>query len=1482
MKAGEKIGAVLVVGGGIGGMQASLDLVEAGFKVYLLERSPNIGGAMSQLDKTFPTNDCAMCILSPKLVEVGRNPNIELITFAELLRLEGEAGAFTATILRHPKRVDPLKCTGCAICYQYCPLEVCSEYNEGLTRRKAIFINYPQAIPSTHVIDRRDAPCTARCPVHLDVREYVGAIAAGEHARSLEIIREKLPFPGIIGRICPHPCEEECLRGTKIDEPLSICALKRFVADWEAQHGKGRSQNPPKQHYQETVAVVGGGPAGLTCAHDLARLGYGVTIFEALPSLGGMLRVGIPDYRLPRDVLDRELQAVLDLGVEIRTDTRVGEDVPFADLLGEMGYKAVFLGMGAHRGMKLGVTGEDAEGVYPGVDFLRDLNLGRGVKVRGKVAVIGGGNVAIDAARCALRMGAEKATIFYRRTRREMPASAEEIAAALEEGVEIRFLAAPTRVVVEHGLVTRLELIRMKLGEADATGRRRPIPAEGTEFTAPVDILIPAIGQEVVVPFDPAEEKIGVTSRGTIQVDPLTGATTLPGVFAGGDAETGPGIAIEAIAGGQRAAISIHRYLQGMDLAAGREEADRLVVEDVPPGIPYEGRQRGTPLPVAERTRTFQEVERGFTEKEAITEALRCLNCRQCLGCGICLEVCEPEAIDYSQQDAIMELEVGSVILALGFDEYDPHEKGEYGYGRYANVVTSIEFERMLSATGPFNSTVMRPSDGDIPQKIAFIQCVGSRDHEHDYCSSVCCMYATKEAIIAKEHIDFIEPTIFYIDIRAFGKGFDAYYERARQEHGIRYIRSMVSKVREDPTSKDLRITYVDGEGALKSEAFHMVVLSVGLRPSKGSCSLAARLGVALEPNGFCATVPSAPVSTSREGIYVCGAFQGPKDIPETVAQASGAAAFAAEPIASSRGTLLKKEEYPPERDVSGEEPRIGVFVCHCGVNIGAVVDVPAVREYVKTLPHVVYAEDNLFTCSQDTQERIRKVIQEEGLNRVVVASCSPRTHEPLFRQTLREEGLNPYLFGMANIRDQCSWVHIHHPEKATEKAKALVRIAVANAGLLQSLPMQRLPVRKRGLVIGGGVAGMTAALGLAKQGFEVFLVEQEAELGGELRHLSYTLSGDDPRAYLQELITQVTEHDAIQVITNAEVVDHAGTVGNFVTGIMIGPTMTYRKLEHGITIMATGGEEYKPQEYLYGEDPRVLTQRELEERVASGAVDPAALRRVVMIQCVGSRTPERPYCSRICCSVAIKNALKLKEMNPALDVHVLYRDIRTYGLLEHYYTRAREQGVVFTPYEPEEPPRVEVSDAGVHVRTRDIHLKRELSLEADLLVLSAGVIPRENEELAALFKVQRTMEGFFLEAHMKLRPVDFSTDGVYLCGLAHSPKLIEESVSQAAAAVARACTILSKEELEVGGVVARVDAEKCAACLICIRACPYNVPFINEEGVSEINPALCHGCGSCAAECPQKAIELQHYRDEQIIAQVSALVAAGGTGGRV
>jgi len=649
----------------------------------------------------------------------------------------------------------------------------------------------------------------------------------------------------------------------------------------------------------------------------------------------------------------------------------------------------------------------------------------------------------------------------------------------------------------------------------------------------------------------------------------------------------------------------------------------------------------------------------------------------------------------------------------------------------------------------------------------------------------------------------------------------------------------------------------------------------VGLSPSPSAHGLAKRLGVELEPHGFCATGAFSPLATSREGVYVCGAFQSPQDIPETVAQASGAAAAATEAISIARGELLKQQEYPPERDVSQEEPRIGVFVCHCGINIAGVVDVEQVREYARTLPHVVYAADNLFTCSQDTQERIKEVIVKERLNRVVVAACSPQTHEPLFQQTIRECGLNPYLFEMANIRDQCSWVHMQDKEGATKKAKDLLRMAVANAGLLEPLERQRIPMRKRALVVGGGLAGMTAALGFAEQGFEVSLVEREAELGGTMRHISYTLSGDDPQAYLRELINRVQAHPSLQVITNAEVVDHEGIQGNFSTGVMIAPAMTYRKIEHGVTVLATGGEEYKPRDYLYGEHPAVLTQLELEGRIATGELDPRKLGRVVMIQCVGSRTEERPSCSRICCAVAIKNALKLKELAPALDVHILYRDIRTYGLLEQHYTRAREQGVAFTRYRPERAPTVQGSRRGkgkVSVKVWDDALRTNLVIEADLLVLSAAIIPGENEELAAMFKVQRNLEGFFLEAHVKLRPVDFSREGLYMCGLAHAPKLMDETISQAQAAVARAATLLSKDEIEVGGVIARVDPELCAACLICVRACPYGVPVIGEDGSSVIDPAKCQGCGNCAAECPQRAIQLQHYRDVQLIAKVTAL----------
>jgi len=847
----------------------------------------------------------------------------------------------------------------------------------------------------------------------------------------------------------------------------------------------------------------------------------------------------------------------------------------------------------------------------------------------------------------------------------------------------------------------------------------------------------------------------------------------------------------------------------------------------------------------------------------------------QCIGCGLCERVCLAKAINYGDTLTQEKIEVGSVILAPGYEVFDARLRPEFGYGVHANVVTSIEFERLLSATGPHRGHLLRPSDGTIPERIAFIQCVGSRDSQcgNDYCSSVCCMYATKEAIIAKEHVHFVKPTIFYMDVRAHGKGFDAYYERAKSEYGIRFIKCMVSKVREQIKTKNLLLSYVNEEGKIEEEEFDLVVLSVGMVPSKATAEMAARMGVELDGHGFCKTRPFEPTATSRPGIFVCGAFEAPKDIPETVSQASGAVADATGKIAASRGTMVTRKEYPPEADVAGEDPRIGVFVCHCGINIGGVVNVPGVKEYARTLRNVVYADENLYTCSQDTQEKIKNAITEHKLNRVIVASCSPRTHEPMFRETIREAGLNQFLFEMANIRDQCSWVHMRQKAAATEKAKDLIRMAVANARLIRSLDQLTVPVIPKGLVIGGGVAGMTASLKLAEQGYEVYLVEKENELGGNLRNLHYTLEGEDVQAYLRSLIDRVTNHPAIEIMTNSQVASFSGSKGNFSTGLKVGPSMEYRKIEHGVTILATGAQESKPAEYHYGEDSRILTQLELEQRIASHPEDIARAKRVVMIQCVGSRDETRPYCSRTCCASAVKNALKIKEVNPDAQIYVLYRDMRTYGLMESYYARARKEGILFVRYVPEEKPEVKKNGDGLSVRFIDRILREPVEVEPDLLVLSAATVPRENAEVSMHLKVPRTAEGFFLEAHMKLRPVDFATDGIYLAGSGHGPKLISESISQASAAVARACTILSKDKMLVGGVVAIVDGERCAACLTCVRVCPYEVPVINVRGEAEIDVSKCKGCGSCAAECPARAIELMHFRNDQLEAKSQALM---------
>jgi len=865
----------------------------------------------------------------------------------------------------------------------------------------------------------------------------------------------------------------------------------------------------------------------------------------------------------------------------------------------------------------------------------------------------------------------------------------------------------------------------------------------------------------------------------------------------------------------------------------------------------------------------------------------------KCIGCGLCENLCLADAVEYDDQQQTRDIRVGAIILAPGFEEFNARMRGEYGYGRFPNVVTSIEFERILSASGPFKGRVQRPSEGDLPSRIAFIQCVGSRDSAHGrgYCSSVCCMYATKQAVIAKEHAAHVEPTIFYIDKRAYGKDFDKYLERADQEYNIRYVRHMVSLIREDPHTHNLLLKHEGDNGRMVEEEFDLVVLSVGFEPPPGSKDLAERLGIELNHYGFCKTEPLGPLWTSRPGIFVCGAFSAPKDVPGTVMEASGAAAAAGRMLAPARGTLIQRKEYPPERDIRGQPPRIGVFICSCGLNIGGVVRVPEVVDYAKTLPNVMYAEWNMYTCSQDTQERIKERIVEQGLNRVIVASCTPRTHEPLFQETLQEAGLNRYLFEMANIRDQCSWVHMHEPQAATEKAKDLVRLAMAKARGLAPLPRYPQPVIPRGLVIGGGLAGMTAALALAEAGFETYLVEREEELGGKVRHIYYTLDGDGVQDYLKELINKVQSHPLMHVYTKATIEDITGNVGDFRTTLASGngqgePVV----LEHGVVIVATGGLEHKPTEYLHGEDPRVITQLDLEAMLASeskktedGRQFPSNCRQVVMIQCVESRQPDRPYCSRVCCGEAIKNALAIKKTSPGTDVFVLYRDIRTYGFKEDFYRKAREQGVVFIPYEVDRKPQVTREnvdgDQVLRVRVWDSVTGEDLDIDADLLVLSVATKPPpDNNVLAQMLKVPLNDDGFFLEAHAKLRPVDFATEGVFVCGLAHAPKYMEEHIAQANAAASRACTVLTKEIIESEGIIPRVNIARCSACGLCELICAYKavkVTVVDERRgtmAAQVSEALCKGCGACAAGCRSGAIDLQGFTDAQIEAAINAL----------
>ena len=1475
-------GSVMVTGGGVSGIKAALDLAESGFYVYLIEKSPAIGGVMAQLDKTFPTSDCSMCILSPYLVETGRHQNIELITNAQVESVSGSAGNFLVTVNKNAGYIDPAKCTGCGDCAEACPVSLPSAFEMGLGQRKATFKPYAQAVPGAYSITKKDkSPCTQKCPNQVNAHGYVAMVSQGKYKEALEIITRNLPLPGIVGRICPHPCEEACRR-REVDEPVSICAIKRFVADQVDLHDLPMPEITPRD---EKVAVIGAGPAGLTAAYFLAQEGFKVTIHEALPVAGGMLKVGIPDYRLPPEVLDKEISWITRLGVTIEYNSALGRDITVDELLAD-GYQAVFLGIGCHDSMKLRIEGEDTTGVIPGVEMLRDTALGKLTRLDGTVVIIGGGDVAIDAARTSLRLGAETVRILYRRTRAEMPAREEEIEDALEEGINIQFLTAPFKVVEKEGRVSGIQCIRMELGEPDDSGRRRPVPIEGSEFMIDADCIIPAIGQKTDTACLEGMAGIKINRWQNIEVDPVTYETGRPGVFAGGDAQTGASIAIAAIAAGREAAVSITRYIDGQDMRSGREAVavPQKDFNPVPEDVVRQPRSKPSRIDMAMRKSGFTEVEQGLTEKQARAEAEKCLNCMVCCECLECVKACKADAVTpltHLEKPAQLNLNVGAIILSPGFQPFDPSGMGHLGYKSTPNVVTSMQFERILSASGPFGGHLVRPSDHQEPKKVAWLQCVGSRDQNNcgnAYCSSVCCMYAIKEAVIAKEHAgDHLECSIFYMDMRTHGKDFERFYNTAKEKHQVNFIKSRVHTVVEVPGTGDLEIRYSNEDGKIIYDVFDMVVLSVGLETSPETIALSRKLGVDMSECRFARTGTFTPVNTSREGIYVCGAFQGPRDIPQSVVDSSAAAAAAGEILSSARHTLTKIKEKIPEIDVTNERPRIGVFVCNCGININGVVDVPAVRDYAADLPYVEHVENNMYTCSQDTQDAMVEVIREKKLNRVVVAACTPKTHEPLFQETLIDAGLNKYLFEMVNIRNQDSWVHKNNPDLATKKAKDLVRMGVAKVGLMKPLKEAQLQVGQTAMVLGGGISGMATALSFARQGYQAHIVEREDVLGGQARHLYKTVKGEDIQSELGQLIDQVTAHDRIAIHLNTTLENVDGFVGNFTSTLLCnGKEET---LEHGVAVVATGAYEMQPVEYSYGEDSRIVTSLELDQKFKDADPSLDALQTAVFIQCVGSRDEERPYCSRICCTHSIENALELKKRNPRMNVYILYRDIRTYGEKELAYVEAREKGVIFIRYTRDNKPAVRIENGKLTVTTTDHVLGYPLEIETDLLTLASAIVPYRDEKLAQFFKVPMNDDGFLVEKHAKLGPSEFATDGVFLCGLAHYPKPIEEAIAQGKAAASRAVTLMARENIYAGGTVAQTDPLLCSGCGTCVSICPYSAPsFLSEgrfEGKAEVNPVLCKGCGLCASSCRSGAITLHGFDNEQIFAQIFAMAEA-------
>jgi heterodisulfide reductase subunit A len=891
--------SVLVVGGGIAGIQASLDLANAGLKVFLVEKIPSIGGKMALLDKTFPTLDCSACILTPKMTEAARHPNIKLITNAEVEDVKGYVGNYEVTVIKNPRYVDEAKCTGCGECSKVCPVELPNEFELGLGTRKAIYKPFPQAAPNVYTIDKKGTPrCRAACPAGVNTQGYIALIAQRKFKEAYELIRKFIPFPAVLGRVCFHPCESECERA-EIDEPVAICALKRFAADWIMKQALEEPSKAPNI-YEEKVAVIGAGPAGLSAAYELTKLGYPVTVFEALPEPGGMLRFGIPEYRLPKDVLAKEIEYLKNLGIEIRTNVAFGRQLTLEELK-KMGYKAVFLAIGAWKSQELGIEGENLQGVLHALEFLKDVNLGKKVNIGSRVAVIGGGNVAIDVSRVALRLGAKKVYILYRRSREEMPAFQPEVEQAENEGVEILFLEAPKRIIGKDGKVVAIECLKVDLAEPDETGRRRPILIEGSEHIIEVDNVILTIGQVLDLESLPKEIKLNHSVR-TIKVDRVTLQTSIPYVFAGGDAVLGPATVIEAIASGKKAAISIHRYLRGEDLKADREEWLLPPVKKTPKkGFEKRKRQVMPSLPVEERIKSFAEVELGFDEEMAVEEAKRCISCGGCSECMECERACEAKAIDHKQVPQRIEIKVGAIIIATGSEVFDAAKIQEFGFGKSRDIITNLQFERLCNAAGPTGGKILCPSSGKPPKTIAFIQCVGSRDRRfHEYCCRVGCMVSLKQAILAREKLgNNVDIYVCFNDMRAFGKGYDEFYKRAR-DLNICFVAGLPSEIRINSDGSLLFDVYDRGTNKLLEMRPNLVVLATGLVPNYDAAKISALFHISRSSDGFLleAHPKLRPLESAMAGIFIAGTCQGPKDIPDTVAQASGAAAKAIDLLA--------------------------------------------------------------------------------------------------------------------------------------------------------------------------------------------------------------------------------------------------------------------------------------------------------------------------------------------------------------------------------------------------------------------------------------------------------------------------------------------------------------------------------------------------------------------------------------------------------